>query len=299
MQETHWTHEQATRLHTLIPVAIILPVGYEVITHQTILPRQILAAQVQLKGAKIRIISVYLHPDNVQDNLQILIKYLNTIDLRDWTILAGDFNKTDEQCSNLWHQLTQEYGLTDSHPTLPTFRTALGESYLDRILLPTAFLQNLHLRHSTCARWVGANLRHGLVTIKLKHKPLCLQILNYPSTIPFLSQLRSACRLSSHSIGVGTNGCCSQRTWFLNAGVCVCVVSRRLPPMGGAPHVRCKVLSSGSGLVSETAQLGVAPSNSWSSLGGLCGWETGSPGSGETRDVPAVPFRCPCNSCLC
>ena len=127
-----------------------MPVGYEVITHQTILPAQILAAQVQLKGAKIRIISVYLHPDNVQENLQILIKYLNTIDLRDWTILAGDFNRADEQCSKLWHQLTEEYGLTDSHPTLPTFRTAHGESCLDRILLPTAFLQNLHLRHSTC-----------------------------------------------------------------------------------------------------------------------------------------------------
>ena len=171
LQETHWTHEQATRLHTLIPgihvvstaatlknthpsggVAIIMPVGYEVLTHQTILPGQILAAQVQLKGARIRIISVYLHPDNVQENLQALIKYLNTIDLRDWTILAGDFNRADEQCSKLWHQLTEEYGLTDSHPTLLTFRTAHSESCLDRILLPTAFLQNLHLRHSTCAR---------------------------------------------------------------------------------------------------------------------------------------------------
>ena len=98
-------------------VAIILPVGYEVLTHQTILPGQILAAQVQLKGAKIRIISVYLHPDNVQGNLQALTKYLNTIDLRDWTILAGDFNRADEQCNKLWHQLTEEYGLTDSHPT--------------------------------------------------------------------------------------------------------------------------------------------------------------------------------------
>ena len=198
LQETHWTHEQATRLHTLIPgihvvstaatvknthpsggVAIILPVGYEVLTHQTILPGQILAAQVQLKGAKIRIISVYLHPDNVQENLQVLIKYLNTIDLRDWTILAGDFNRADEQCSKLWHQLTEEYGLTDSHPTLPTFRTAHSESCLDRILLPTAFSQNLHLRHSTCARWIGAKLRHGL-----KHNSTVPPTPGYPNTIP-------------------------------------------------------------------------------------------------------------------
>ena len=78
-----------------------MPVGYEVLTHQTILPEQILAAQVQVKGAKISIISVYPHPDNVQENLQVLIKYLNTIDLCDWTILAGDFNRADEQCSKL------------------------------------------------------------------------------------------------------------------------------------------------------------------------------------------------------
>ena len=163
-----------------------MPVGYEVLTHQTILPGQILAAQVQLKGAKIRIISVYLHPDNVQENLQILIKYLNTIDLRDWTILAGDFNRADEQCSKLWHQLTEEYGLTDSHPTLPTFRTAHSESCLDRILLPTAFLQNLHLRHSTCARWVGAKLRHmGSSPSDSSTNPLCPPTPNYPNTIPF------------------------------------------------------------------------------------------------------------------
>ena len=41
-----------------------------------------------MEQAKIRIISVYLHPDNVQENLQVLIKYVHTIDLRDWTILA-------------------------------------------------------------------------------------------------------------------------------------------------------------------------------------------------------------------
>ena len=112
LQETHWAHEQATRLHTLMPgthivstaattknthpsggVAVILPVGYEVVTHETILPGQILAVQARTRGAKIRIVSVYLHPDSVRNNMQVLTKYLRTIDLREWTILTGDFNR--------------------------------------------------------------------------------------------------------------------------------------------------------------------------------------------------------------
>ena len=189
IQETHWTHEQATKLHSLIPgshivataasiknthpsggTAVILPIGYEVITHQTVLPGQILAVQARIKGAKIRIVTIYLHPDNVHESLQALIKYLRNIDLREWTILAGDFNRADQQCSKAWQQLTEEYGFTDGHPTLPTFRTTTGETCLDRILLPTAFLQNLQLRSSTSVRWIGEKLRHGAVTLRLKHR---------------------------------------------------------------------------------------------------------------------------------
>ena len=53
---------------------------------------------------------------------------------------------------------------------LPTFRATATESCLDRILFPTAFLQNLQLRSSTSVRWVGDKLRHGIVTLRLKHK---------------------------------------------------------------------------------------------------------------------------------
>ena len=97
---------------------------------------QILAVQARIKGAKIRIVTIYLHPDKVHESLQALIKYLRNIDLREWTILAGDFNRADQQCNKAWHQLTEEYGFTDGHPTLPTFRTTTGETCLDRILLP-------------------------------------------------------------------------------------------------------------------------------------------------------------------
>ena len=172
MPGTHIVSTAATtkNTHPSGGVAVILPVGYEVVTHQTILPGQILAVQARTRGAKIRIVSVYLHPDNVRNNMQALTKYLRTIDLREWTILTGDFNRADEQCSKQWHEFTEEYGFTDSHPTLPTFRAATTESCLDRILYPTAFLQNLQLRSNTSVRWVGDKLRHGIVTLRLKHK---------------------------------------------------------------------------------------------------------------------------------
>ena len=78
LQETHWSEEQATKVTTLIPgaravatpatiknthpsggVAVILPVGYEVVSQQTILPGQILAVQVRTPGATVRIVTTY------------------------------------------------------------------------------------------------------------------------------------------------------------------------------------------------------------------------------------------------
>ena len=44
------------------------------------------------------------------------------------------------------------------------------ETNLDRILLPTAFPQNLLLQHSTSVKWIGEKLRHGIVAMQLKHR---------------------------------------------------------------------------------------------------------------------------------
>ena len=71
----------------------------------------------------------------------MLIDYIAKIDLREWTFIAGDFNRADEIDSQNWHILLKHYGFTDGHPNLPTFRLASRESKLDRVLLPTVFLR--------------------------------------------------------------------------------------------------------------------------------------------------------------
>ena len=149
---------------------MILPIGYEVISQQTVLPGQILAVQVRIRGATVRLVTTYLHPETVQENLKTLLKYLQTIDLREWTLLLGDFNRADQHCPEQWQSLLEEYGYTDGHPALATSRAPSGETNLDRILLPTAFPQNLQLQHSTSVKWIGEKLRHGIVTTKLKHR---------------------------------------------------------------------------------------------------------------------------------
>ena len=122
---------------------MILPIGYEVISQQTVLPGQILAVQVHIRGAKVRIVTVYLHPETVQDNLKTLLKYLQTIDLREWTFLLGDFNRADQHCPEQWQSLLEEYGFTDGRPALATFRAPGCETNLDRILLGRAHVDNL------------------------------------------------------------------------------------------------------------------------------------------------------------
>ena len=133
LEETHWAtllpgaHVVAApatikNTHPSGGVAVILPVGYEVVNRQTVLPGQILAVQVRIRGATVRIVTTYLHPDTVQDNMKTLLKYLQTIDLREWALLLGDFNRADQLCCEQWQSLLDEYGYTDGHPTLATFR---------------------------------------------------------------------------------------------------------------------------------------------------------------------------------
>ena len=157
LQETHWSEEQATKVTTLIPgaraiatpattknthpsggVAVILPIGYEVISQQTVLPGQILAAQVRIRGATVRIVTIYLHPETVQSNMKTLLKYLQTIDLREWTFLLGDFNRADQHCPDQWQSLLEEYGYTDGHPRhLPPFgHTAVKQTSIESCCPP-------------------------------------------------------------------------------------------------------------------------------------------------------------------
>lgn len=120
--------------------------------------------------AKFRLVSVYLHPDAVKQELHSLLCYLKTLDLRDWTFIMGDFNRADALAQEDWDRLLGRYGFTDGHPHLATFRKPTGETKLDRILLPTAFPQNLLLQHLSTVRWVGEKLLHGIVSMKLKHR---------------------------------------------------------------------------------------------------------------------------------
>ena len=81
----HWTSEQPTQLlsqltgiqiassaatikntHPSGGVAILLPIGYQLLQQEEVLPGRILAATVQLRKTNFRLITVYLHPEKNQ-----------------------------------------------------------------------------------------------------------------------------------------------------------------------------------------------------------------------------------------
>ena len=124
LQETHWGVEQPTQLVTLLPgvqivatpsqtkntrasggAAILLPIGYHKLNTHTVLPGRIITAQVELRGAKFRLVSIYLHPDAVKQELHSLLRYLKTLDLREWAFLMGDFSRADALAQEDWHRL--------------------------------------------------------------------------------------------------------------------------------------------------------------------------------------------------
>ncbi len=85
---------------------------------------------------RLYLISVYLHPDHVQKELEQILSAWRGIEKKsDRVVIGGDFNHADVKCPETWKKLLTTLCVVDVHPTLATYLHAGGSSALDRYLV--------------------------------------------------------------------------------------------------------------------------------------------------------------------
>ena len=127
-------------------VAIITPAGWQIESEYELLQGRAVAVLVRDRTAPFYLISVYLHPNNTQQELSAILRAWKNIDHpTDKVVIAGDFNHADEKCPETWRQFLRAFQLIDVHPTLATYHFAGKTFPLDRYLVPESWV--------TTARW--------------------------------------------------------------------------------------------------------------------------------------------------
>ena len=124
LQETKWSASEKEALLQHIPglqiaescatqtpshhwsggVAILVPPGYVLKDSHELVKGKAVAALVADRTSFFYVVSVYLHPDRVRQDLTDLLRALerlNRVEAR--IILAGDFNRADERCPGEWN----------------------------------------------------------------------------------------------------------------------------------------------------------------------------------------------------
>ena len=125
------------------------------------------------------IVSVYLHPDKVRQDLAALLQALQGLACPDSRIiLAGDFNRADERCAGAWDSFLEILHVYDVFPSLGTFRHPRGLSPLDRCLVPNDWVSSARWNPSLCAIEPRGAQGHLILKMQGRLKPC---VLNSPS----------------------------------------------------------------------------------------------------------------------
>ena len=198
IQETKWKGPETEALYQNLPgvqivhtsavafnertctggVAILFPPGWQVLEEVILVKGRCVAALVQDRTCKFYVISVYIHPDNRNGDMEALLRAWRFLEKKsEYTFLAGDFNGIDKHNPQLWDKFLLQFQCSDVYPDLATFRHARGVSCLDRGLVPDSLTNSSKLYASASALTSHVANGHDIVKIKINVKP---NVLNNP-----------------------------------------------------------------------------------------------------------------------
>ena len=121
-----------------------MPPGYVLKDSHNLVQGRAVAALIADRTSQYYIVSVYLHPDKVRQDLAALLQALQSLAFSDARIiLAGDFNRADERCAGEWDSFLEALHVYDVFPSLGTFRHPRGLSPLDRCLVPNDWVSSV------------------------------------------------------------------------------------------------------------------------------------------------------------
>ena len=159
--------------------AVLIPPGWIVSQRIVLLAGRAIAVLVNDRCAPYYIISVYLHPDHVQSELESIISsWRNVEKTSDKVVIGGDFNQADVKCPDVWKKFLALFTVIDVHPMLATYLFTGGSSALDRFLVPEDWVSTA--RWNPEVRTLNSSLVNGhkIVKVNVKVRPT---VLNNPS----------------------------------------------------------------------------------------------------------------------
>ena len=160
-------------------VAVLVPPGYVLKDSHNLVPGRAVAALIADRTSQYYIVSVYLHPDRVRQDLAALCQALQGLTGPDSRIiLAGDFNRADERCVEAWDSFLEDFHVYDVFPSLGTFRHPRGLSPLDRCLVPNDWVSSARWNPSLSAIEPRGAQGHLILKMQVRLKPC---VLNSPS----------------------------------------------------------------------------------------------------------------------
>ena len=199
LQETKWSASEKEVLMQHIPglqiaeslatptpgghwsggVTVLVPPGYVLKDSHNLVQGRAVAALIADRTSQYYIVSVYLHPDKVRQDLAALLQALHGLASPDARIiLAGDFNRADERCAGAWDSFLEILHVYDVFPSLGTFRHPRGLSPLDRCLVPNDWVSSARWNPSLCAIEPRGAQGHLILKMQVRLKPC---VLNSPS----------------------------------------------------------------------------------------------------------------------
>ena len=160
-------------------VAVLVPPGYVLKDSHNLVQGRAVAALIADRTSQYYIVSVYLHPDRVRQDLAALCQALQGLACPDSRIiLAGDFNRADERCAGAWDSFLEDLHVYDVFPSLRTFRHPRGLSPLDRCLVPNDWVSSARWNPSLSAIEPRGAQGHLILKMQVRLKPC---VLNSPS----------------------------------------------------------------------------------------------------------------------
>ena len=207
LQETKWSGSQRDALLQHIPgvqiaetlairnrngrlsggTAILIPTGFVLKDSHVLVQGKAVVALVEDRGSQFYLLSVYLHPDAVRQDLSSLLEAWESFSRNDVRVVAtGDFNRADERCPELWQKWLSDLQIYDVSPTLGTFRHPGGLSPLDRCLAPEDWISTARWNPSVHAIEPRGTQGHCILKMRILLKPTVINCPQDPKhdTIP-------------------------------------------------------------------------------------------------------------------
>ena len=193
LQETKWTQVQLQHLAHTWPdirivaalakqdpnpqagVAILLPPGWNISNQRILVDHYAVAACVSFQACQIWLVSVYLPPHSQQALVSKVFQAILALEEHP-VFIGGDFNRCDQHHPQIWDDFLSQAGLMDIEPAFLTYwythqQGHTVESPLDRVLVPSIFLDTAQLNIQIKGRYRIQTCHHKLIRVFLRMKP--------------------------------------------------------------------------------------------------------------------------------